>query len=477
MTVDIHVDLAGGRGRKEQIYRQIRAAILDGRLRPGETLTPTRELAERLAVSRNTVSAAYDQLTAEGFLTATVGAGTFVRSGIHREKPAPRPVPEGTGVSATELWAGVPKPPRSFAPAPEYDFRAGVPDVTLFPFDTWRRLVAQQLRGSGADVLTYGDPAGLPALRAAIVRQVGVSRDVVADPDDVLVTSGAQQAVDLLARVLLRPGDKVAVEDPGYPPPRHLFESLGAQVIGVPVDDEGIVVSRIPPGVRLVHVTPSHQYPLGLAMSLARRMELISWARRNDAVLVEDDYDTDFRYGGRPLEPLYSLDTTGRVLYVGSFSKVLYPSMRLGFLVAPPALREPLRKAKYLSDWQSGGPAQAALAQFMEEGGFARHVRRMRRVYQSRHQVLAAALKSDFADLLTPVPCAAGLHLSATGECGTRRLVRAARRHGVSLYALGDFTMRRTEVRGLVFGFGAIATERIVPGLRRLREIAEELRD
>ncbi|NKQ52965.1 PLP-dependent aminotransferase family protein [Amycolatopsis sp. K13G38] len=465
--MDIHITIDGGRGLREEIYRQLRAAILDGRLRAGEALPPTRELARRLAVSRNTVSGAYDRLAGEGFLAARAGAGTFVRAGAGRAEP---PVRETSALRPAQAWAGVPEPPTRFAAAPEYDFRAGAPDVGLFPFDTWRRLIAEQLRGSRPQVLTYGDPRGHQGLREAIARHVGLSRDVRADPDDVLVTNGSQQAVDLAARVLLRPGDRVAVENPGYPPPRQLFSTLGARLACVPVDEEGLVVDELPDDCRLVYVTPSHQFPLGTPMSLARRMALIEWAQRHDAAILEDDYDTEFRYTGRPLEPLHSLDTAGRVLYIGSFSKVLLPALRLGFLVSPPGLREAVTKAKYLTDWHSASVEQAAVAQFMDEGGFARHVRRMRREYQARQQLVSSIVARDFADVLTLIPAAAGLHVSAYSSVPTRPVARAARNAGMWLYTLGDFTEPRDAVQGLVFGFGAVPRAAIEPGLHRLRD-------
>ncbi|MFD8497247.1 PLP-dependent aminotransferase family protein [Amycolatopsis sp. NPDC059657] len=472
--MDIHIEFESGRGRRDEIYRQLRAAILDGRLRAGDPLPPTRELAKRVEVSRNTVSAAYDRLTAEGFLDAHVGSGTFVREGAGR---VDRPEPSSpASLRPVEVWDAVPDAPRSFVTTAEFDFRAGVPDVRRFPFDTWRRLVANQLRESASDVLTYGDPQGHPGLRAAIARQAGLSRGVRAEPDDVLVTGGAQQAIDLVARVLLRPGEHAAVEDPGYPPPRLLFETLGARVHGVPVDDEGLVVDAIPAGCRLVYVTPSHQYPLSTAMSLRRRLALLDWAERHDAAIIEDDYDTEFRYAGRPLEPLHSLDSANRVLYLGSFSKVLAPGLRLGFLIAPPSLRAALTKAKSLTDWQTSNPIQAALAQFMDEGGFARHIRASRREYEARHNLVRQVLERDFAGLLMPIPSSAGLHISAFASADMRPVVKAARRGGIRLYSLEGFTARKDEVRGLVFGYGAIPLDRIEPGLRRLRGLMGEPR-
>ncbi|HEY4456751.1 MAG TPA: PLP-dependent aminotransferase family protein, partial [Pseudonocardiaceae bacterium] len=321
----------GDRGdRATTIYRQVRDAILDGRLRANEQLPPSRELAARLLVSRNTVALVYERLTAEGFLVSKVGAGTFVSG--DRPGTRTRTAPEGTGVRPRAIWAdarlfGLPRPAQ-----PKFNFSVGIPDPGLFPWETWRRLVSQVLRPATFRPHGYDDPAGNLELRAAIARYVGVSRSVRAAAEDVLITRGAQQALDLIARVLIEPGDVVAVEEPGYPPARALFHSLGARVVGVPVDEEGIAVRSIPRTARLVYTTPSHQFPLGTAMSMARRTALLAWAQRHDAVIIEDDYDSEFRFADRPLEPLQSLDRTGRVLYVGSFAKTLSPMLRLGFL-------------------------------------------------------------------------------------------------------------------------------------------------
>ena len=217
-----------------------------------------------------------------------------------------------------------------FDKPPRFDFRTGIPDATLFPYQSWRRLLVRQLRPAAVGLGAYGDPAGHPGLRQAIARHIGLARGVQAGAEEVVVTNGTQQAVDVVARVLLAPGDRVAVESPGYGPPRRLMASLGAEVLGVPVDDQGLVVEAIPPRTRLVYVTPSHQFPLGMAMSLPRRLALLAWAERHDAAVVEDDYDSEFRYGGRPIEPLQTLDGSGRVIYVGSFSKTLLPTCALG---------------------------------------------------------------------------------------------------------------------------------------------------
>src|SRR5919197_6297048 len=364
-AVELHVSLVGRRDLTVEIYRQLRQAILEGRLPPGDRLPPTRELARRLGVSRGTVTLAYDQLADEGYVSSRVGAGTFVSD--HAAAYPGRAGSEGGALRPRPVWDTMPLP-ALFGRLAEFDFRSGLPDARLFPFPRWRRLLAQELHAKVADIGIYADPAGYHGLRRAIARHLGVARAVRASAEDVVVTNGTQQAVDLVARVLLAPGDQVAVEDPSYGPPRRLLASLGARVAGVPVDDQGLVVDAIPPGTRLVYVTPSHQFPLGVTMSLPRRLALLAWAKRHDAAVVEDDYDSEFRYGGRPIEPLQAMDMGERVVYIGSFSKTMLPSLRLGFVVAPASLRTALRAAKFVADWHTPLPTQAALARFLDEG-------------------------------------------------------------------------------------------------------------
>jgi GntR family transcriptional regulator/MocR family aminotransferase len=310
------------------------------------------------------------------------------------------------------------------------------------------------------------------------VRHIGISRGVQASADDTTITNGAQQALDLVARALLGLGDSVAVEDPGYSPPRLLFKSLGARVVGVPVDDEGIVVDAIPRQTRLVYVTPSHQYPLGVTMSLTRRLALLDWAARNDAAIVEDDYDSEFRFGGRPIEPLQTLDTSGRVIYVGSFSKSLLPTLRLGFVVTPRSCTPAVHKAKYVTDWHTSMLVQSVLARFIDDGGFARHIRKVARVYTERHEVITKILTCDFDDHLTVVPSAAGLHITAlahsTSATKIGAIVRQASDCGVQVQNLSSFAVDAPPRSGLVLGYGAIPTARIPEGLRCLRYCFDE---
>jgi GntR family transcriptional regulator / MocR family aminotransferase len=473
--MDVHVSLVGRKDLTGEIYRQLRGAILDGRMRPGDALPPSRELARRLNVSRATVTLAYDRLSGEGLVTARTGAGTFVSDEV------PRPVrrrarPRGT-LRPRHVWDDIPLPTAFDAPA-EFDFRTGLPDASRFPYETWRRFMARELRPSAVGRGYYGHPAGHPALREAIVRHVGTSRDVAATADDVTVTNGTQQALDLIARVVLAPGDRVAVEDPSYPPVGLLFRSLGLRVTGVPVDDQGIVVDALPDDARLVYVTPSHQYPLGSPMSLPRRTALLAWAQEHNAAIVEDDYDSEFRYGGRPIEPLRTLDSDGRVLYVSSFSKTMLPSLRLGFVIAPASLSPALRAAKYVADWYTPLPTQLAMANFIDEGWFARHIRRMRGVYQVRNDLITEVLARQFAEHLTVIPSGVGLHVSAIASVASPAAIDAVVERGltagVAVHPLSMFELDQPRPPGIVLGYGAIQTDVIDEGLRRLRKAFDE---
>jgi len=467
--VEFHVSLVGRRDLADEIYRQLRGAIVDGPLQPGDPLPASRELARRLSVSRTTVTVAYERLNGEGFVTSRVGAGTFVSGEVPCSPGATRR--SAGALRPRSVWDRV-RGPTAFAAPADYEFRTGLTDATRFPFETWRRLMARELQPSAVGRGYYGDPAGHPALREAIARHIGTSRGVTVAADDITVTNGTQQALDLVARVLLAPGDRVAVEDPGYSPPVKLFETLGLDVKGVPVDGQGLVVDALPRGTRLVYVTPSHQYPLGTSMSLPRRIALLAWAERNDAAIVEDDYDSEFRYVGRPIEPLQTLDTSGRVIYVGSFSKTVLPTLRLGFVVTPSSLSRALQAAKYVTDWHTSLPSQGALAHFVDEGWLARHIRKMRAVYQVRHEMIVHALGQDLVDDLTIVPSVAGLHISATANTASpaeiREVVERALAAGVAVQPLSMFRVDQPARSGLAIGYGAIETGRIEEGLRRL---------
>lgn len=467
--MDLTVDLGDRGDRATAIYRALLDALRSGRLVPGDRLPPTRVLARDLGVSRTTVGIAYERLVAEGFLQARVGDGTYVADAAAR----PRPRAHRAALRPRAGWTFAAHQVSGSVADPPYDFRAGLPDPRLFAFDTWRRLVAAEHRAGAHAPGRYADPAGHPPLREALARHLAISRGVAADPADVLVTHGTQQALDLLARVLLEPGDVVAVEDPGYPSARELFASYGARVVPVPVDDGGLVVDRLPDRVRLVFTTPSHQFPLGPPLALERRRALLEHATRCGAAIVEDDYDSEFRFTERPLETLHSLDEDGRVVYVGTFSKSLLPGLRAGYLVAPPSLRDPLRAARQLADGYGAVPEQAALARLVADGLLARHVRRARAVYGERRDLMRSGVRELLGEHLEVVPCAAGLHLSARfrdPERDDAAVVTAAAAEGIAVEALSSYAVT-APVRGLVLGYGAAATATIRPGLERLARL------
>jgi GntR family transcriptional regulator/MocR family aminotransferase len=473
--VDIHISLDGVGDRTDRIYRQLADAIIDGRLRPGDPLPASRALAASLRVARNTVVAAYDRLLAEGLTATRVGAGTFVSPTVDRARvPRRRP----SALQPRPWWRDSeegPDDPPDMQTAARFDFQVGVPDARLFPQDVWRRTLSHLLRPTARLPATYADPAGVEILRAALARHVALSRAVVCTADDVVVTSGAQQGLSLIARVLLRPGDTVAVEDPGYPPVREMFASFGADVVGVPVDASGIRVEALPDSATVVYCTPSHQFPLGMAMTPERRIELLEWASRHRAAVIEDDYDSEFRFGQRPLDSLYSLDRAGRVIYVGTFSKSLHPVIRMGFVVGPPSLQEALVAAKRLDDVHSDLVTQLALAALLDTGTFATHVRRAKRAYARRHALLSSRLVRDFDGVLDVVPSSAGLHLAAWLDPRTRKssakIVQDAALQGIRLQTIERFYRAAPTRSGLVLGFGGVDERGIAEGLTLLRRI------
>ena len=459
------------------LHGQLRAAILDGRLRPGLRLPPTRVLAAAYGISRNTAVAAYDLLLSEGYLLTRPGAGVYVADVLPQAAPRKAAVRDsGTERRLAPYWRAplaVPEPALApAAPPPRLYFRLGVPDKGAFPFEVWRRLSARALRVLSKAPAAYAEPQGRQALREAIAHHVSFARAVGCRPEDICVTTGAQQAFDLLARILVTPGKTVvAVENPGYPPLRAAFAAAGARLAPVPVDQEGLVVEKLPAEARVICVTPSHQFPLGCAMSARRRAALLEFAQARGAVVIEDDYDCEFRYGGRPLDALQTLDRAESVFYVGTFSKSLFPAIRLGYVVAPAWAQRALLAAKKCSDWHCAVLSQDSLAAFIAEGHLARHVRKMRRVYGARRELLTEILQRDFARWLEPVPCVAGLHLAALFKAKTdeAEVLRQAARQDVGLYGLREFQHGRAARQGLVFGYGAIGEDDISEGLSRLR--------
>jgi GntR family transcriptional regulator/MocR family aminotransferase len=460
-----------------QLFEALRGAILDGRVSTGGRLPSTRDLAQELGVSRNTVMTAYDQLVAEGYLEGRTGAGTYVsgtmpndliraRAQRHVAAALAPPPLSRRGARLAHASAREPGGPDREAVRP---FRAGIPALDAFPAETWARLAGRHWRDSPAAALGYGDPAGHPGLRRAIGAYLRLSRGVRCEDEQIVIVGGAQQGFDLVARLLLDPGDGAWIEDPGYAGVGGALRGAGIATVPVPVDDAGLVVAageRLAPGARLAAVTPSHQYPAGVTMSIARRLELLDWASRAGAWVLEDDYDAEFRYAGRSLEALQGLDADGRVIYLGTFSKVLAPALRLGYLVVPPALVAAFTNAREVTGRHAPVVDQAVLASFIEEGHFARHLRRMQALYAGRQAALVVAAREMAAGLLDIRPAEAGLHVVgwlADGRDGGE-VARNAAARGVVTH---PFVMPGGR-HGLMLGYAPYAPEEIREAMARL---------
>ena len=464
-----------------QLYDVLRAAILRGQFRPGARLPSTRILAADLGLSRTTVLTAMEQLLAEGYVEGKVGSGTYVAhvlpdailqaSATAATQPAPVSVGRGLSrrgqlLAATAVSAS---PDVGAAGA----FRPGVPALDLFPWKTWRDIESHLLRRLSGALCAYGDPAGYRPLREAIAEYVRAARAVRCDAGQVIVVSGSQQALDLVGRVLLDPGDAVWVEDPGYTGAKGALAAAGARLVPVPVDAEGLdVASGIErcPIARLAYVTPSHQYPLGVTMSLSRRLALLRWARHADAWVLEDDYDSEYRYAGRPLAALQGLDDDELVLYTGTFSKVLFPALRLGYLIVPARLADAFARTRALTDRGSPLLEQAVAATFLADGHFGRHIRRMRTLYAERQATLVQAARRHLTGALEVAAGESGMHLVGRLPAGAddRRAAQAARRHGVEAPPLSAFGSERPPYPGLVLGYAQLDERQIEVGVRHL---------
>lgn len=463
---------AGAGSLVRQLHAQLRAAILDRRLLPGARLPSTRRVALTYGLARNTVVAAYDRLVAEGYVLTRAGAKAEVADRSTRSRPL-RHRARAAGQLLNPHWRRAAAP---FAALVDWQratgFRLGMPECREFPFEVWRRLLTRALnRGSGSASFEYAHSQGRPLLRAAISRHVSFARAVACTDQDVFVTQGAQQAFDLLARALVTPGrTRVAVENPGYPPLCAAMEAAGAQLVPVAVDEEGLRVERLPDDVRAVYVTPSHQFPTGVPMSMARRAALLDFARTRGAVIIEDDYDGEFRYGERPLDALQTLDREASVFYVGTFSKSLFPALRIGYIVAPSWARGALLSVKQCADAGGNTQLQDTLAHFIIEGHLARYVRRMRKVYEARRQALLEALAGELAPWLQPLPSEAGIHIAA--RCVSRgaaaSIYTQARQLAPGSKPLRDFARGGDVEAGITLGFGCIEADAIRERLRAL---------
>ncbi len=480
-----------------QIYDQVREAVLTGRLAGGARLPSSRALARELHCSRNTITNAFELLLAEGYLEGRTGSGTYVSSVLpeellsaRKQRARPADAARGTAAALSKRGRALSEIYR-LGPTWLHDRKggrqAGVngaftpnrPDVGQFPFEIFARLLNRTWRNPPDHLVRRGPVAGYPPLRRAIAGYLRALRALDCSEDQVFITSGTQHGLDLIARILLDPGDRVWIEEPGYMGLRGPLIAAAAELVPVPVDAAGLSVAaglRKAPNARMVVVTPSHHYPLGVTMSLTRRLELLAWAREHAAWVVEDDYDSEFRYDGRPLAALQGLDESGRVLYLGTFTKTLFPTLRIGYLVVPPALVEPLARARAAIEDQPAAPVQPALAAFIEDGHFAAHVRRMRKLYATRQEVLLDAGRADLTGLIRLVPDNAGMHLVGSLEPGLAARLddRAASARiaeiGITAPALSGYFIEKVRREGLLFGYAGVPETEIRSAIARLAE-------
>ncbi|HKD82630.1 MAG TPA: PLP-dependent aminotransferase family protein [Candidatus Angelobacter sp.] len=477
----IAVDRKAAKPLYQQIYEAYRSRIVSGELRAGELVPSTRELARELRISRLPVVNAYSQLLAEGHFESRVGSGTFIATTLPR-------------YSRSHLWrrgrpGGAPRPVSARAHAlPKFQrpnwveqlgpFQVGQPDLRTFPVDIWSRLSSRYARELKVRALQYGHPMGLAELRESVATYLRTSRGVHCEPEQIMIVSGSQQALDVSTRVLLDPGARVWVENPGYWLVQHVLAAAGCRVIPVPVDSEGLDVAvgiKLARDARAAFVAPSHQYPLGVTMSATRRFQLLEWANQAGAWIIEDDYDSEYRYDSMPIASLQGLDTRDRVIYTGTFSKVLFPSLRIGYIVIPPDLVERFAAVRQAMDICPSHASQAVLAQFIREGHFARHIRRMRKVYEERRRVLMEEIEHAFGPSHKIMGASAGMHVAlllGNNYCDHDIVMKAAQRK-LWLSALSLSYVASTGRQGLVLGFGNTATHQIPAAVLSLKTLLD----
>ncbi len=460
-----------------QVYLGLREGILSGTLRSGERLPSTRDLADQLRISRTVTLLAYDQLLSEGFATGRPGSGTYVSSGIVARPPtfAESPVKvrlSRFGMAAQAAWSRVNFPSREKKSLP-YDFSYGESDLEMFPFEMWRRILLRCARSAPVSSLDYASAAGNVALREAICAHLRRSRAVVCDAAQVVIVNGSQQALDLIARVLIAPGAAVALEDPNYQGTREVLRAAGARLLPVPVDREGLNPARIPAKVRLAFVTPSHQFPTGAILPLARRLALLAWAKRCSAMIVEDDYDGEFRYEGQSLDSLQGLDREGRVIYVGTFSRTIFSALRIGYLIAPKNLVNSFSAAKWLCDRHTATLEQETLAQFISGGTYERYLRRVRRRNALRRDVLLDAIRVNFGDRVDVTGGGAGAHvvLWLQKDLAEESVIAAAAARGVRVYGISKYFLKTPRRSGIMLGYARMSEGRIREGIHRLGHV------
>lgn len=483
----IKIDATASTPMYRQLEEQLKLSILEGRLTPGEKLPSSRQLSHDLQVSRNTVKNAFHQLIAEGYLVTTVGSGTCVNDDLPEASQTPS---DGSGKNAQ---TGAPLPRTSFsdnlAPFKNWmdtaairqtrPFVSHTPAIDMFPRNTWAKLSVKRARQISAGSLDRGDPRGYKPLRQAIVDYVGKARGFTCSEAQTLVTAGAQQALDLVAKLVIERGDIVCMEDPCYTPAKVLFELAGARVITIPVDEQGIdtrLLNQKVPEAKLIYVTPNSHFPLTMTMSLQRRLDLIAWARNSGATILEDDYNGEYRYSGRPLPALRSIVPPDiPAIYIGSFSKLLFPSLRCGYMILPPANVEDFTTVRWLSDRHSPILEQAIMADFIDEGHFARHVRRMRSLYAKRQAACVSAFQQHLGHVLTVAASDVGLHVIGwlRADVSEQQLLSAAKQANVDLAPLSIYYSKPPEKTGVIIGYAPYSEKQILRATLKLRAALE----
>lgn len=475
-----------------QIYETIRRSILSGDLPSGRQLPASRLLAKQLGVSRMTVVNAYEQLLAEGYLEGRIGAGTFVSahlpeeflqaSGFKRLERQEEPLPRKIILSdyGSRLAPNSKTILQHHGTTALVPFQHGVAALNEFPFGVWAKIAQKWHKSPPSSVLNYGDAVGFQPLRDAVAAHLGAARGVRCTPEQIIITNGTQQALDLISRIFLSESEQVCLEDPGYLGARDIFAAMGASIVPVPIDDEGFdlqTARKRSRHARLIYVTPSHQFPLGVTMSLSRRLSLLEWARERDAFIIEDDYNSEYRYSGRPLASLQGLDRDGRVIYVGTFSKTIFPALRLGYLVVPADLMGVFAAARALTDLHSPVIEQAVLAEFISERHFARHIRRMRGLYEARQQCLVEEAQKNLSGMLELARANAGMHLIGWLPDGVsdREVSRRAAEVGLNLASVSAYCIDQKLRGGLLLGYTAYDEKHIRQGVKRLLRVLTEI--
>jgi GntR family transcriptional regulator / MocR family aminotransferase len=477
----IAVDRSAAKPLYQQLCDGFREAIVERRLRGGQRLPSTRTLAAELGISRAPVLNAFEQLLAEGYFESRVGSGTFVSSTLPDEawtagRPTSRPSarPPGPRWTARRRLEVVRKPPAPWLGG-SGAFRMSEPALNHFPFELWSRLVARHSRGARRGMLNYGSPMGDLAFRKTLAAYLRTARAMRCEAEQIMVVSGSQQALELAARVLLDPGQPAWVEEPGYGGARDALRMAGARLVPVPVDDEGLDVAA---GIKLCRrprvalVTPSHQYPLGATMSASRRLQLLDWAQATGAWIIEDDYDSEYRYESQPIAALQGLDRDARVVYVGTFSKVLFPALRVGYLVVPPDLVDRFSAVREAMDICPPALSSAVLTDFIAEGHFARHLRKTSLLYRERRTALIEGLRGNLEPRLQVVGAEAGIHLVALMDRpGDRAVSHRAAREGLWVMPLSACYLGKPVHHGLVLGYGGTSVGEMTKAVERLRRV------